>query len=274
VIRRGATFADHHLGFSAEDMRTRPFARYWNPVMAPLGGHVRTALDRGGVAAPLLPALEDAPLSLFSGEQPLETGFARTPDGGIRVAVHTDMPDVTPAMIDWWFGWHSDAAPKYKLWHPRAHVHARWRTDPPVGARGRARYVGRTSIVDEYIGSDLMRGTIRFVPPAELGFTHPSLDDPQAATMICARVGIADRPVEIGWLVHHVRAVPGGSEMRSRFWMGGSHIAPRGANPLAAMIARRRAGFTDASARALLVHCAEEMPHLAGFLPAIFGDFA
>jgi hypothetical protein len=65
------------------------------------------------------------------------------------------------------------------------------------------------------------------VPPASLGFTDRSLDDDSRATIVCARIGLGDAPIDIGYLAHHVRAVAGGSEMRSRFWMGGRHVAGR-----------------------------------------------
>ena len=92
-------------------------------------------------------------------------------------------------MIDWWFGWHSDSPERYKLWHPQAHVHAAWLAPPPATTRGRARYVGQTSIVDEYIGSNLLRASIRFVGPKMLGFTDQSLEDDATATIICAALG-------------------------------------------------------------------------------------
>ena len=174
----------------------------------------------------------------------------------------------------WWFGWHGDAAAKYKLWHPQAHVHVGWRETPPAGVSGRALYVGQTSIVDEYIGSDLIRGAIRFVPPATLGFTDKSLDDDQQATIICARIGLGDAPIDVGYLAHHVRAVPGGSEMRSRFWMGGRHVGGRNLiGSMAAAAAKRVLRLNERDARALLVHCAQEMPHLAAFLPELFSAF-
>lgn len=192
--------------------------------------------------------------------------------GGMRISVRTDMPGVTPAMIDWWFGWHGDAAAKYKLWHPQAHIHAQWLGTPPTHATGRAAYVGQTSIVDEYIGSDLVRGAIQFVSPATLGFTDPSLDDGRA-TVVCARLGLG-APIDIGYLAHHVRTVPGGSEMRSRFWMGGRHVAGRNAlGSVAAAIAKRVLRLTETDARAVLVHCGQEMPHLAAFLPALYAKF-
>jgi len=261
-----------YLGYRDED-RSHAFGHFFNPQMAPLAPHVCAALDRGGVPDSLLPDIDGAASNLFGAEPVLEDGFVLTSDGGMRVSVRTAMPGVTPAMIDWWFGWHGDAAAKYKLWHPQAHVHVGWRETPPAGASGRALYIGQTSIVDEYIGSTLVRGAIRFVPPLTLGFTDPRLEDDRQATVICARVGLGDAPIDIGYLAHHVRAVPGGSEMRSRFWMGGHHI--RGRNLIgaaAAAVAGRVLRLTEGDARSLLVHCAEEMPHLARFLPALHAE--
>jgi hypothetical protein len=42
---------------------------------------------------------------------------------------------------------------------------------------------------------------------------------------------------------------------------------------MAAAVAKRLLRLTQSDARALLVHCAEEMPHLAGFLPALHAQF-
>jgi hypothetical protein len=272
-MKRSKALPGRHLGYDATD-RAEPFARFFKPRMAGLAAHVQAALDRGGVPEALLPGLDGAAQNLF-GEAPLlEDGFVLTGDGGMRVSVRTELPGVTPAMVDWWFGWHGDQAAKYKLWHPQAHVHVAWRDLPPEGSMGRARYVGQTSLVDEYIGSDLIRGSIRFLPPKQLGFVDRSLEDDREATIICARIGLGDAPIEVGYLAHHVRRVPGGSEMRSRFWMGGSHVAGRNlAGTLAAAVAKRVLKLGETDARALLVHCAQEMPHLASFLPALHAQF-
>ena len=97
-----------------------------------------------------------------------------------------------------------------------------------------------------------------------------SSERPLEATAVCARVGLVELPVEVGFLAHHVAVVPGGSVMRSRFWLGGSNIAARNA-PLRLVIpaAKRLARLTELDARALLVHCSQEMTHLASFLPAL-----
>ena len=69
---------------------------------------------------------------------------------------------------------------------------------------------------------------------------------------------------------HHVAAVPGGSVMRSRFWLGKPYLAAR-TTPVRAVlpIAKRLVSLTELDARALLVHCSQEMTHLAAFLPAL-----
>ncbi len=272
-MKSSKPIAGRYLGYREAD-RATPYARFFNPALAPLAPHVCAALDRGGVPAILLPDIDQAASNLFGADPVLEDGFVLTGDGGMRVSVRTAMPGVTPARVDWWFGWHGDAAAKYKLWHPQAHVHVGWRETPPPRVSGRALYVGQTSIVDEYIGSDLVRGAIRFVPPTTLGFTDKSLEDDSRATIVCARIGLGDAPIDIGYLAHHVRAVPGGSEMRSRFWMGGRHVAGRNLiGGMAASVARRVLSVTESDARALMVHCAQEMPHLAKFLPELVGEF-
>lgn len=272
---RSKPIAGRHVGWSRADLASKPYARFWNTQLAPLPAHVRHALDRGPVAEPLLPPVEAAPENLFGTAPVLEDGFALTAADAMHVAARTDMPGVTPAMIDWWFGWHSDSPERYKLWHPQAHVHAAWLSPPPAGTRSRARYVGHTSIVDEYIGSSLIRAAIRFVNPATLGLTEPSLDDPDKATIVCARTGLGDFPIDVGYLAHHVRRTATGSEMRSRFWIGGPYAAGR-SSPVGAIMARAARlamGPTEADARALLVHCAEEMQHLGSFLPALHAEF-
>jgi hypothetical protein len=272
---RSKPVAGRHLGWSAADLASKPYARFLNEDIPPLPAHIRDALDRGPVAEPRLPPPHEAPQNLFGGAPVLEDGFALTAGGAIHVAARTDLPGVTPAMIDWWFGWHSDSPERYKLWHPKAHVHAAWLSPPPAGTRGRARYVGYTSIVDEYLGSNLIRASIAFVEPKTLGFTDPDLDDPERATIVCARTGLADAPIDVGYLAHHVRRTATGSQMRSRFWIGGPYAAGRGSalGSVMAQTARLVMRPTEADARALLVHCAEEMQHLTSFLPALHAEF-
>jgi hypothetical protein len=264
-----------HLGMGPEELNDKPYARFWNPRMAPLVEHAREALLRGPVAPPLLLRLGEAPSLLEPGLQPLENGICFGEDGALRVAIRTEMPDVSPEMVDWWFGWHSEEPQRYKLWHPQAHVHAEWELPEASRGAGRESYLQRVSFVDEYIGSQLGRYAIQFIAPALLGLDESALQDPREQTAICARVGFADFPVDIGYLIHHVRRVPGGSEMRSRFWIGGVGAGGRGGNVVAGLavhVARFAKKPTVHDGGQLLVHCSQEMNHLATFLPGLYAE--
>lgn len=65
--------------------------------------------------------------------------------------------------------------------------------------------------------------------------------------------------------------------MRSRFWMGGPHIAvrrvPGAASKALRPIASRIPGNPETNGRNLLLHFAQEMNHLAGFLPDLYEAF-
>lgn len=257
------------LGWTAHELATLPYARFWNPVMADISVDAHRAVANSPMAQELFPPMAEAIGSIVDAE--VQNGFTVTSGGAIHVNIVTEMPGVTPPMIDWWFGWHSDSPERYRLWHPLAHVHAQWAAVPPTGSTGRARYVGYTSEVDEYLGSAMIRGAIQFRRPEEFGLVDAAVVGGVQATAVCARVGLVDMPVDIGYLAHHVVAVSGGSIMRSRFWLGGPNLAARSALLRAAVpMARRLAGLTELDARALLVHCSQEMTHLATFLPALY----
>lgn len=257
------TRVTEYLGYRDGDADS-PFGGYFRPEMAPLPGHVVEALEHGPQAAPVLQGFDDAARLLDPGYQPTENGFGMLTAGAFQVSVRTDMPGVSPQMWDWWFGWHGSDSRRYKLWHPRAHVSACW-----ADGLGDGHYVGRTSRVREYLGSAYTKAAIQFVEPSRLG-----LAPAEHEVAVCARLGSADLPVDVGWLVHCVRPIAGGSEMRSRFWMGGRFIGVRHGNLLTDSLVRPVAARLLPDPRDLLVHCAQEMNHLAGFLPELHARFA
>src|SRR5262249_45351095 len=108
------------------DLEGKWYAHFWAPEMAPLPDHVRHAVLLGPQAWPLCLRLDDAPSLTAPGYQELENGFSFSPEGAVHVAVLTHLPSVSPAMWDWWFGWHSAETQRYKLWHPRAHLYSEW----------------------------------------------------------------------------------------------------------------------------------------------------
>nr|WP_272926600.1 hypothetical protein [Streptomyces sp. SID5914] len=217
------------------------------------------------------------------GYHAMETGWTRVP-GGYVVCCLTDMPGVTAEMWDWWFGWHSTESARYKLWYPNAHQFAAIGEDRSSDRTltDRQRYIDNVSYVDEYVGGALHRLAVRFTDPTRLGFDDPAPGN----AVICARFGLSQQPLAVGWGVHQVRPTSHGVEMRSRFFLNDPRLLDlpgRGAPLLASPPARAlgKAALPRLIAKAMghsfgrdmLYHCAAEMNHLASFLPSLYEEF-
>ncbi len=263
---------NHHLGYNQNDLNNSPYAKYFNPEIAPMQEQVREAIACGGMTHELFYPFDRANELLKDGYWPIETGFARIPDMSMSTFCLTHMPRVTPQMWDWWFGWHGDEANKYKLWHPHAHVNAEWKD----GEKGKQAYVGRTSHIIEYLGSELKKGAISFIPPSEMGLDETKLAE-RGEVAICALIGLPGIPMVAGRMIHQIRAVEGGAEMRSRMWMGGANITlGKKTGPIRKLLAfllRPLVSLVLPNPQELLVHNAQEMQHLAEFLPELYAEF-
>ncbi|MCO5317428.1 MAG: hypothetical protein M9942_03225 [Microthrixaceae bacterium] len=187
------------------------------------------------------------------------------------------MPNVTAAMWDWWFSWHSYASRRYRLWHPEDHLAASMAEDRRDVRSIRDRWVGNTSYVDELVGGRMSRLAIHFLPPENLGLDTAKVD--RLGLAICARISTRPERLAVGHLIHLVENVPGGARMHSRFHLGdGESSIPmvgKLVDRLANAPAVRRRLVADQFGNALLFHCSQEMNHLASFLPDLherFGD--
>ena len=201
-------------------------------------------------------------------------GICRNSRGAALVTCITKMPEVTPKMIDWWFGWHMSESERYRLWHPRDHISSELKVDNLNFPTDKEKYIHLDSYVSEYIGEELNSLCISFVEPEEFGF--PKLD-PDKETAICAHVKDLNRNVSIGSLTHLVTKTPSGSIMQSSFWLG---MNPYHTNSFINFIVRpiinlrimKLILLPDQLTYDLLKHCAEEMSHLAKILPQLYND--
>jgi len=249
----------------------------WRPDATVVLREVAVAACRAGIqpAAKAL-TLSEAGRLLEPGHLAMETGWARLEDGQLYVAAHTPMPGVTGEMIDWWFAWH-DTDKAYQLWHPRDHVSASWKHPVDRTRPLREQYVGNTSEIVEYIGSSLEHLNVRFRRPDDY-FDTTRFEQSGIATAVCARGGQRLENIWSAHLIHLVRRTDQGVEMRSRFWLGdvdASGKGPVGAllTPLMNRPSMRRRNVPDHVGRDLMLHCAEEMHHLAQFLPELYARF-
>lgn len=260
------------------DLDGKPYARYWNPDMAPLPDHAREAVVHGPEAAELGLTLDQADRLMAPGYLPLETGWTTVRDGHTLVAVLTRMPHVSGAMFEWWMGWHTMEHQRYKLWHPRAHLAngtAQMRGDDPT-VSDRDKYL-TTHYVTEYIGQHLQRIAIHFVEPVSYLTRTTDFSANGVSALVCATVTLKRSTIVIGHLIHQIREVDGGSEMRSRFWLGKPALQNTDAldvrNRLLGSKLLRGFLVPRDLAHAMLVHCAMEMAHLARFLPDLYADY-
>jgi len=256
-------------GYTPEDFK-KSYGKYYDESNLEIAPQVQYVLDNTPFPAGELPPFSEAQYLEAEGYTKLEMGYTDEPDGAAHVAMLTHMPGVTPEMWDWWFGWHGCKDSRYKLWHPKSHVSAVW-----ADGKDDIGYIGRDSLIEEYIGDFFTAAAIQFKAPTEFGFSQDAIKDPSKAVYICARIGHPTLPLDYGYLVHQVRAVEGGSEMRSRFWMGGNYIHIRKAGVMADLVSsfiQKMRKLPPTFAYDLCKHCSEEMNHLAAFLPKLYAE--
>lgn len=242
--------------------------------MQPIPDRVQAALDRG-VRNGEVASVADPNVLLDAGGDGLFDDVVRLANGQMVVACLTDMPGVTAAMWDWWFSWHSYTSERYRLWHPDDHVAASIDQDRRHLERLRDRWVGNTSYVNEYIGGQMQKLAICFVEPSSVGFDKSRVD--AKGVVICARTVLRRERLAVGRLLHYVENVDGGSRMHSRFLLGDTESAVPVVGPLITKLVNtsrvRRSRLPDRMGTSLLLHCAQEMNHLARFLPELHERF-
>lgn len=201
------------------------------------------------------------------GEPDFKSEVKRLPNGIYEVSALTPMPGVTPEMVRWWFSDYMQTSEHYQRWYPGAHVWMDWENKVP------GEYIGASHLVHEYIGEDMQKLRIQFVPPEEILGDVQLLDGDVA---VCAKPGLLEQPINGGQMCHIIRATEDGAEMRSRFWLG--MVAKRYGNDqvgsiegiIANTYLARKLGVSKSAAVDLMNHCTEEMSILAGFLPDLY----
>jgi phloretin hydrolase len=222
------------------------------------------AIERGPMDPAQALALRDVDRLLDPAPVAVENGWCVLPDGVGYIAVRTPMPDVTGAMVDWWFDWHAHDPDRYRIWHPLAHFDNAHEPSPVPRAKA---HWGAVHHPVEDLGTGTQYARIAFRSPSELGMSTDALDHPAVATIVCGEVG-DDRLHFRHTIMFHVFLHEGdGVVLRSRFWLGA--VVPR---PLSLPFVRRRA-IGPRVTRALARHCTEEYTNLGSLLPELYDRF-
>jgi len=249
--------------------KERPYSKYFYQPMAPVPKEILDFLEHGPIDAALATPIEQRNDLLKPGYLPAEMGYCIMPDGSGYVSMLTRMPGVTSEMIDWWFAWHGLEGLRYKIWDPDDHlgVHvapqdlAR-RLDPGLSLR--ERNWNTTDIVLEDIGTGNLELAISFMSHEDFGYDMDRFRPPNVLTAVSANASLAGPGIPIVTFTHFVREIPGGIELRSRFYMGWNII-----NKKPVRVAEQ---IPLELVRGLAYHCPKEYTNLAAILPTVYSE--
>jgi hypothetical protein len=256
-------------------------AEFLGRPQAPVSRRVTEAIAAG----PMDPALaaDRHDLDRLLDPEPLaaETGWCTLDDGCGYVAVRTEMPGISPEMVDWWFDWHPHDALRYRVWCPLNHEGTGFEpgSDMARSTPGAKPFWGTVHYPVEDIGMGMQHIRIAFHRPSLLGFSGDVLDDPRVGTVVAGLSGDPRLHLQHSLMAHVFLNAPGGLVLRSHFWAG-SALRPDLPDALAAAAAwllnrpavRRRAIPSRAPA-GLADHCSREYAHLASILPELYERF-
>ena len=234
--------------------------------MTPAPKEVYDLLEKGPIDPKDALLIEKRKDILKNGYLPAERGWCVMPDGSAFVAGLTQMQGVTDEMIAWWFAWHGLEDLRYMIWDPDDHygIHVK-----PEDLEHRLDYSlsdternwNTTDVVLEDVGNGSQTINISFMSPADYGY---DMDLFKKENVLIAVNAVAD----IATFSHVGRAIPGGIELRSRFWIGWT-IADR--KPVR-MSVDTPANIIERLARGLAYHCPKEYYNLAAILPSVYAE--
>lgn len=267
-----------YLGMRPGDLKDKPYAKYWAPEMQPLQSQTQAGVTHGPFASELGIGLDSIDALLQPGYLALENGYTQLSNGQYYVACLTRMPRVTGEMFEWWMGWHYMEPQRYKLWHPQAHLMngtAKMQGDDP-DMSNREKYQ-TTHFVTEYMGNNAAQVTISFSPANEYFHANKAPYTDEITALVCGRIALLRPSLTIGYVVHQIRQVEDGAEMRSRFWLGKPEITGVSDKDIRNRILGMRWLMKLATptnfAQHVLIHCGMEMNHLSSFLPDLYADY-
>jgi len=257
--------------------KLKPYSKYFYQTPVPPAAEKLAAMVRPLEISLALP-IERLNDLLNPGYLEAEAGWCVLPNGAAYVANQTSMPGVTVEMLNWWFAWHSLDSLRYKIWFPGAHFGISISDEdrakvldpkrPPV-----QKFQGLTHHVLEDIGGGPEEIAIHFLTPEDAGFDMSRFRAPFIATLIAAN-GLTrsvnappEMPPAPAFMCHTAREIPGGVELRSRFWMGYHMIEqqPRLLLPPGIRI-------PEFIPKGLAIHSVREYTNLAVLLPKIFAE--
>jgi hypothetical protein len=256
--------------------QARPFAKYYRDPVPPDPEHYAKMDNPSDPSKAIFP--EQMNDLLNPGYLDVEIGWCNLPNGAGFIANCYQHKDVTAAMIDWWFAWHTLEDLRYRIWYPPQHggimisPEARKRMlDPSVPVR--EKNWGVTHHVTENCDCGMENIDITFLSPEDFGFDMSRWKQPFVSTFAggfgwACTVNKTDESITAPALMCHIfRDIPGGIEHRTRFWLG-----YRMSNGKPELSLPPGIAVPAAAVQGLARHNVKEFKNFGAFLPEIYGE--
>ena len=192
------------------------YSKYYYMEMAEQPEVLLEKIAAGPIKSTEATTIENKDDLLKPGYLQTEVGYCVMDDGTAFVSNITKMPGVTKEMFEWWFAWHGLAPLRYKIWDRDDHfgietTHRERLLDQNIPMN--ERIWGVTHSVIEDTGAGPQPLNINFKSPKEMGFDMEALKKSKVLSIACANDDTAV-------MVHSIREISDGIELRSRFWLG------------------------------------------------------
>ncbi|MBQ8663443.1 MAG: hypothetical protein IJ471_06265 [Eubacterium sp.] len=276
-----------------EEWKGSPWEEIFNRPLADVSQEQLDALNNGPCNPQLAMPIENRSDLFLPGEQSVEIGYCAMPDGTGFVANRTFFPNATPEMLDWWMNFHPLSGERLAAWLPNAHLDCYVR-EPYLhcdesGFSLATRNWGKEHMASEGLTSLEESGLCRlkFYSPQDVGLDMIKIAlSPVKAHAFLSVVFFGDGLVMFGeeqakeilakdpnaqipfnCLLHTFRPVPGGCELRSRFWIG------KGIKNGVPYTTLPKGMDAEAISWVMLRHTIQEMSNLASFLPEMYNKY-
>lgn len=246
---------------------TLPYYKYYLQDMAKVDPTAQKKMAQAPIDPKDATPVQDRNDLLKPGYLKTEVGYCQMPDGTAFMANHLKMPNVTAEMLHWWFAWHGLESMRYVIWNKDDHYDVVVKNGTEAQLKDQSipmaeRIYGVSHTVTEDTGFGPEKIDINFKNPVDLGY-DPQLLAQSDSDIVAAANG------ETALMLHVVRPVDGGIELRSRFWLGWN-VDLQTHQPV--RVIPDDAKIDGEVAKRLGLHNIKEMTNLAQILPSLYAE--
>ena len=256
-----------------------PYSKYYYREMAQPNPALMGALAKGPMDPDKALPLSEINQLLDPGYHEIETGYCITRDGLGYIAVNNVLPGCTVDMLRWWFVWHASGGNlRYKIWDPKDHFGIALAdqdraklADPRVAFRDK--YTDVDHFVVENTGNGPESILIRFKKFENIGFDKDKFVSSPTVEIIGGYGTSEFREGPAGFkasaiMLHTMRDISGGIEIRTRFWMGARIVEGKAQNVTPPWV-----HIPIEAPMGLAFHNVVEFSNLAAILPEVYAEY-